>query len=140
MSFWDSSAIVPLLAPEHSSDRIFKLFQTQRSISVWWGTPVERTSAISRRERASGVTSAEISTAFQRLQRLQETWTEVIPSAKLREIAIRLLRTHPLRAADTLQLAAAFIAAEEQPSAPTLVSLDDRLRLAAQHEGYSLAT
>jgi uncharacterized protein len=140
MSFWDSSAIVPLLAPEHSSDRIFKLFQTQRSISVWWGTPVECTSAISRRERASGVTSAEISTAFQRLQRLQETWTEVIPSAKLREIAIRLLRTHPLRAADTLQLAAAFIAAEEQPSAPTLVSLDDRLRLAAQHEGYSLAT
>jgi predicted nucleic acid-binding protein len=45
---------------------------------------------------------------------------------------------HSLRAADALQLAAALIWCEEQPHAETFVSLDDRLREAAQKEGFSI--
>jgi hypothetical protein len=48
------------------------------------------------------------------------------------------LRVHPLRAADALQLAAAFIAAERRPSSLELVTLDDRLAVAARKEGFAV--
>ena len=44
----------------------------------------------------------------------------------------------PLRAADALQLAAAFIAAERRPSSLELVTLDDRLAAAARKEGFGV--
>jgi len=50
---------------------------------------------------------------------------------------MRLLRIHPLRAADALQLAAALTAAEN-PGALAFVSLDDRLSDAARREGFSI--
>jgi uncharacterized protein len=43
---------------------------------------------------------------------------------------------HPLRAADALQLAAAFAAAERRPTSLELVTLDDRLADAARKEGF----
>jgi len=52
------------------------------------------------------------------------------------ETARRLLRVHPLRAADSFQLAAAFLAAEGRPSTLEFVCLDDRLVIAAQREGF----
>jgi uncharacterized protein len=45
---------------------------------------------------------------------------------------------HPLRAADALPLAAAFVAAERRPSSLELVTLDDRLAGAARKEGFVL--
>jgi hypothetical protein len=41
-----------------------------------------------------------------------------------------------LRAADSLQLAAALVAAEHQPHALEFVSLDERLNEAASREGF----
>ena len=38
---------------------------------------------------------------------LSSGWHEVVPSSRVRSAAERLLRVHPLRAADSLQLAAA---------------------------------
>ena len=72
------------------------------------------------------------------LRELQADWTEIPPSARLRELARRLLRTHPLRAADALQLAAALIAAEEEPETLGFVCLDERLTHAAQREGFTV--
>ena len=51
---------------------------------------------------------------------------------------MRFLRVHPLRAADALQLAAAFIAADRRPSSLDVVTLDDRLAAAARREGFTL--
>jgi hypothetical protein len=48
------------------------------------------------------------------------------------------LRVHPLRAADALQLAAAFVAAERRPSSLEIVTLDQRLAAAARKEGFGL--
>jgi hypothetical protein len=48
--------------------------------------------------------------ALQRLQQLSAGWHEIDPSDEIRETAARFLRVHPLRAADALQLAAAFAA------------------------------
>jgi hypothetical protein len=53
----------------------------------------------------------------------------------VREGARRLLRVHPLGTADSLQVAAALVAAEGVPSSLPFVYLDGRLRAAAAREG-----
>ena len=50
----------------------------------------------------------------------------------------RLIRDGVLRAADALQLAAAFLAAERRPSSLEIVTLDERLADAARREGFEL--
>jgi uncharacterized protein len=89
--------------------------------------------------RASNATildDAAATQAFHRLRQLAQTWHEIDPSDPVREAAVRFLRVHPLRAADALQLAAAFIAAERRPSSLEVVTLDDRLAVAARKEGF----
>ena len=54
----------------------------------------------------------------------------------VRNIAQRLLRTHPLHSADSIQLAAAIVAAELEPASLEFVCLDDRLSEAAMREGF----
>jgi uncharacterized protein len=103
---------------------------------VWWTTRVECVSAIARREREGTLTSSAANVAFERLAALQPGWTEVNPSPRLRDVAVRLLRTHSLRASDSLQLAAALIAAEDEPGTLDFVCLDERLTAAAQREGF----
>jgi uncharacterized protein len=76
--------------------------------------------------------------ALRRLQQLTEAWHEVDPSDAIREAAIRFLRVHPLRTADALQLAAAFMAAERRPPSLEMVTLDDRLADAARREGFAI--
>jgi len=56
----------------------------------------------------------------------------------VRDRARRLLEIHPLRAADSLQLAAALVASEEKPSQLPFVSLDRNLARAAEKEGFEL--
>jgi predicted nucleic acid-binding protein len=80
--------------------------------------------------------SAEV--AFQRLRLIADAWHEVEPSELVRENAIRFLRVHKLRAADALQLAAAFVAAERRPASLQVVTLDERLAEAMRKEGFAL--
>jgi len=47
---------------------------------------------------------------------------------------MRFLRVDPLRAADALQLGAAFVAAERRPASLKVVTLDERLAAAARKE------
>ena len=74
--------------------------------------------------------------ALERLHEFVQAWHEIDPTDAVREAAARFLRVHPLRAADSLQLAAAFIAAEHRPASLSIVTLDDRLATAARKEGF----
>jgi predicted nucleic acid-binding protein len=56
----------------------------------------------------------------------------------VRENAIRFQRVHQLRAADALQLAAAFVAAERRPVSLQVVTLDERLGDSMRKEGFAL--
>ena len=94
---------------------------------VWWATEVECASAIARLERDGALDAGGGHGAFDRLKQLAGGWHEVDPSDAVREAAVRFLRVHPLRTADALQLAAAFVAAERRPSSLEIVTLDDRL-------------
>ena len=76
--------------------------------------------------------------ASNRLTQLADGWHEIEPSEIVSESATRFLRVHPLRAADALQLAAAFIAAERRPPSLEVITLDERLAEAARKEGFTL--
>jgi hypothetical protein len=134
--FWDTSAIVPLLTDEPSSAEARAAYEADPEILVWWGTEVECVSAITRLERGGGLDSGGVRAALERLDALSLAWADVQPGQRVREIAVRLLRVHPLRAGDALQLAAATAAAEERPSTLLFVTLDDRLAAAADREGF----
>jgi predicted nucleic acid-binding protein len=138
MKFWDASAIVPLLVAEERRDELLAELDRDSRMFVWWGTPVECVSAVSRREREGALSLAEATTALERLRALSDSWYEVLPSDVVRSTAQRLLRVHPLRAADSLQLAAALVASEGDPARLPFVCLDDRLTEAAQREGFGL--
>jgi predicted nucleic acid-binding protein len=140
MKFWDSSALVPLLAAEPASRPVLALYTRDPEVVVWWATQVECASAVARLERDGLLTAADAGRAFARLDALAASWLQVEPTDEIRETARRLLRVHPLRAADALQLAAAFVAAERRPPTMTFVTLDERLGAAAGREGFVLAS
>ena len=105
-------------------------------VVAWWGTIVECTSAIARRERTGAISSDDASSAFETLDRIADGWTQIPPGDDLRDGARRLVRIHDLRAADALQLSAARIASDGRPDTLPFVTLDDRLALAARREGF----
>jgi predicted nucleic acid-binding protein len=137
MRFWDTSALVPLLAEEPATLSVQRLYGEQPAI-VWWATLVECASAIARLDREGALTAAQATEAFGRLDALRASWIEIEAGDEVREVARRMLRVHPLRAADALQLAAAWLGSERRPSSLALVTLDERLRAAAAREGFPL--
>ena len=138
MKFWDASAIVPLLVAEAASRRLLALAAKDPDMLVWWGSEIECVSALARLERDAALNAKAVTLALQRLRQLAAAWHEIDPSVAIREAATRLLRVHPLRAADALQLAAAFVAAERRPASLTILTLDDRLGAAARKEGFAV--
>ena len=138
MRFWDSSAVVPLLVPELPSERLRQLHASDPTIIAWWGAEVECVSAVVRAERVGRLSATGAGEGLRRLVTLRRGWHEIEPSEEVREAAKRLLRVHDLRAADSLHLAAAFVAAETRPASLEFVCLDDRLRLAAGREGFTV--
>ena len=138
MSFWDSSALLPLVVHEPASVSLRRLARTQGPMVVWWGSLVECASALERWRCAGQVKHAERRQSEQLLTELATAWTEVEPGPILRERALRLLASHSLRAADALQLAAALVWAEERPAGRFFVCLDERLRDAARRDGFSV--
>ncbi len=138
MRFWDSSAVVPLLVDDAMSAEVTRWLDEDPQMVVWWGTPLECSSALARVEREGGLDSKILTGAGRGLQALQQAWHEVQPTGLVRETAIRMLRVHPLRSMDALQLAAATIAAENRPSLLEFVCLDKRLAQVAQREGFQV--
>lgn len=94
---------------------------------VWWGSGIECASAIARLYREEQLTAKEERAARAFLNALSASWFEIQPGNSVRDQALRVLRLHPLRAADALQLAAAL---ESSGSAPSgmFVTYDERLR------------
>jgi predicted nucleic acid-binding protein len=134
-AFWDTSAIVPLCVGQPGSGFARKALRN-KSIAVWWGTPVETTSAFARLARAGELDQHQFQMAMTRLAALRGMWIEVQPSEGLRELAEELIQRHPLRAADALQLAAAVIWSRRHPRKRAFVCLDSGLGGAASKEGF----
>ena len=139
MRFWDASGIVPLLVRQARTGDMEHLLAQDPAVVTWWGTPVECLSALMRLVREGRLPDGDARDAERRLHELRNGWDEVLPGEACRRAAERMLRVHALRAADALQLAAALIAADHDPSRLEVVCLDQRLIEAGRKEGFMLA-
>jgi uncharacterized protein len=138
MRYWDTSAILPLVADEPARERLLELYEEDSQIVAWWATPVELASAVARREREGTISAEDAEAALKATKRLAAAWHEVIPGDPIRRTAERLLRVHALRAADSLQLSAALIAANHDPTTLEMICFDGRLTAAARREGFTV--
>ena len=138
MTFWDSSAILPLLVWEEETELREGQLRGASRVVVWWGTRIECHSALRRKQREGGLDQQSIDCAMGRLGALSRIWIEVIPGEALRLRSERLLNLHPLRAADAMQLAAALLACEERTAGFPLHTSDTRLAAAAVAEGFTV--
>ena len=138
MRFWDSSALVPLVVEEAHSKRCRQLLRSDPRVVVWHLTRAELVSALWRVHRDGHLDREDVGVAERRLEMLARKWAEIDAVLPAREQAERLLRVHPLRAADSLQLAAALVAVDHRPRGRPFVCLDERLCLAADAEGFDV--
>jgi predicted nucleic acid-binding protein len=136
-AFWDASALVPLCVHETATVAAALHLKNFAPV-VWWGSPVEIQSAICRLHRESTLTDAGKQAAVARLEMLSRTWKEIIAGDQLRELALALLHRHPLKAADSFQLAASLIWCGERPSRRKFVCADQKLSKAARSLGFGV--
>src|SRR5713101_2772784 len=99
-------------------------------------TRIEVISAIARKKRERPDRAVLWRRAIRDLHEAASTWIEISDAVAARLHAERIIMEYPLRAADALQLGAALVAADGDPSTLELVTLDRRLAEAAQREGF----
>lgn len=136
MRFWDSSAIVPLVCRERESSRCRAWLREDPVVVVWALAATEVASAIARKQRQGMLSERTVATAHRRLSLLEEAWSEVHELDAARARARRLLRIHPLSAAEAMHLAAALLVTEERTRGVGFVTFDERLAEAAEREGF----
>jgi len=136
-AFWDTSALVPLCVQQQPSPAVRQLLE-QHEIAVWWATSVEMRSAFERLLRMGQLTVPEHVAAGVRLERLRRGWRELQPSEALRSRAETFLLSYPLKSADALQLAAAWMWCSGQPQNYVFISGDVQLLEAARQVGFQI--
>ena len=129
-AFWDASALVPLCVRQGLTSRAIALYKSH-GVVVWWSTPVEIASALARLVRMKQLGSGDWTTARKLANNLADSWSVVQPSESLRTHAVQLVERFDLRAADSLQLAAALEWCEGAPQGRIFLTADQKLRHAA---------
>jgi predicted nucleic acid-binding protein len=134
-AFWDTSALVPLCVRQSATARAISLYKAL-DVIVWWATPVEIASALSRLVRLSQISPSDSAKARRLSELLARSWSVIQPSEILRTQALQLVDRYGLRAADSLQLSAALEWCEGTPRGRTFLTADGRLRDAALLAGF----
>jgi uncharacterized protein len=134
--FWDTSAVIPLLIAERGSARAKAWYREDSEIIVWMFTRVELLSALARRRREDPAAAPRLLAVRRDLIRAWGQWSEITAVESVRRHAERIIESHPLRAADALQIGAAMIAAEDNPAGLEFVTFDQNLAHAAEREGF----
>ncbi len=134
-AFWDASALLPLCVRQSITSTAIALYRNYDAI-VWWATPVEIASALARLVRMRQLDSADWTKARKLAKELAQLWYVIQPSVELRAKAIEVLDRFDLRAADSLQLAAALEWCEDIPQGRVFLTADQRLGEAAMLSGF----
>lgn len=137
-AFWDTSALVPLCSRQPATSTANRLARQYRKIEAWWGTVVEAQSALARLLREKQINDVEFKHAMMRLRQLRQSWSEILPTEEVRDLAGTLLIKHSLRAADSFQLAAALVWCDGKPRKRPFICFDVRLAEAAQAAGFEV--
>lgn len=138
MRFWDSSALLSLLAEQPGGPEVAPLLTQDPDTVLWWGTPVEMESGACRLRRTGLLSDHDLSLLLTNISEAVSQSEQIEPTEQVRTTALRVLRIHDLRAANALQLAAALVWTEHNPRGVGFVCLDRRLREAAEREGFTV--
>ena len=138
MRFWDSSALVAIAVDEKATRSVRDLSREDPELMVWILSEVEITSALWRRRRANELTEIVRADAQRQMDLTLSNAVTVADVPAVVRRARRLLASHTLRAADAMQLSAALLACEDEPSRLPFVTIDDRLADAAAREGFTV--
>lgn len=136
MKFWDTSALIPLVVSERGTSRAERWLREDPDVVVWTLSRVECLSALARRRRAEPGAARRLLAARRELLDAWERWSEVTAVDVVRRYAERLVETHPIRAADALQIGAALVAAEDRAGSLEFVTFDRTQGAAAEQEGF----
>jgi hypothetical protein len=134
-AFWDTTALIPLCVLQKQT-ALANVLYAGYGIAVWWTTPVEIMSGLTRLERMNEISRDQFLAGKQRGQSLAKIWDTVGPSTTVLSRANLLLELYPLRAADALQLAAAIEYFEYSPTGNVFITADQRLADAARGSGF----
>lgn len=138
MAFWDTSAIVPLCVHQPVTGSLRHLLKDRRRLVVWWGTSVEVRSALARLSREKAVIGPGLAQAAARLSVLRRSWTEVLPTQRLRDVAEDLPDRYKVRAAHAFQLAAALVWCNGRPLKRPFICFDRQLGETAAEVGFTV--
>ncbi len=138
MRFWDTSALIALVISESGTSRARRWLREDPHVIVWTLTRVELISALARRRREAPSAAPSLLAARRDLLGAWDRWSEVTAVEAVRRHAERVVETHPLRAADALQIAAAIVAAEDDPTGLPFVTFDREMAAAAEREGFRI--
>jgi uncharacterized protein len=138
MSFWDSSAIVPLCAYQQNSSAARILSRKLPEKFVWRECVVEVSSAFARLQRQGLIDFVTRQRFEGRLIRLEAKWHTINGQNQIIELARTFPSTHGLKAMDSLQLAAALVWCKEFPKNKDFVAADEKLLKAAEDAGFTI--
>jgi hypothetical protein len=134
-AFWDSSALVPLCVRQSMTPKAVALYKAHDAV-VWWSTAVEIASALARLMRMKQINATDCAKARRLVTILADSWSVIQPSDTLRSEAVELVDRYDLRAADSLQLAAALAWCEGAPQGRVFLTADEKLGEAAMLSGF----
>lgn len=140
MRFWDSSALIPLVLAEPGTRSVERWLREDPGVVVWTLTRVELLSALARRRREEPQAMRRLLAARREILDAWERWSEVTAVDRVWRHAERVVESHPLKAADALQIAAALVAAEDNPAGLDFVTFDANQAAAAEREGFQVLT
>jgi hypothetical protein len=135
ITYFDASALAKRYVEEEHSLEVARLL-AESSPATCRFSEVEIASALARRCREGAFPVAERDRALATLRRdldalyIVELVPEVVAAAR------ELLRRHPLRAADAVQLGSALLLRDRLRSPIGFVAYDERLSAAAAKEGF----
>lgn len=115
-----------------------RILREDLGLVVWWETEAECVGALAQKFRRHAFTEDEVDEALESLAVLIDNWAEIQPTDEARVRAERLLFVHDLATADAMQLASALLWCGDDPRAAVFVCQDQRLRIAARREGFTV--
>ncbi len=138
MRYFDAGALVKRYVREKGTVKVRRLLTSDLASTSRYSV-VEISSALARRVREGVLTDSD---RERTLAALQEDMTALLAVELTSEVVSRaqvLLRRHPLRAGDAVQLASCLHLQEALEDQITLVAFDERLLAAARKERVAVA-
>ena len=129
---------MPLCVRQSNTPHATALYKRYQAV-VWWATPVEIASALARLVRMQLLDPSDWAKARHLASRLADTWSVIQPTDAVRTKGTQVIERYDLRAADALQLAAAFEWCQDVPQGRVFLTGDDKLLQAAALAGFAVA-